>query len=211
MDAEGFVGQKRAEQLVMRRNGRNGRHKVAANGGGNAARRRNGVRANAAPLTEQNVRAIAELEKAALQDRSPAQRVGDAVSRWVSSPLFVLLHAAGFLGWILANTGVFGLRPLDPFPFTLLTMIVSLEAIFLSSFVLMSQERMSRQADHRAHMDLQINLLAEQESTKMLELMSRIATRLGVRPAVDPQLDTMLEDIDPRDVDQQLKREMTQS
>src|SRR4030095_8447065 len=75
-----------------------------------------------------------------------------------------------------------GIEPFDPYPFNLLTMIVSLEAIFITIGVLISQNRMARQADRRAHLDLQINLLAEQESTAPLRLLARIAERLGIEP-----------------------------
>ena len=71
-------------------------------------------------------------------------------------------------------------RGFDPFPYTLLTTLVSLEAIFLSIFLLINQNVMSRQADHRAHLDLQVNLLAEQEATQMLRMMARVCRKLDV-------------------------------
>jgi uncharacterized membrane protein len=86
-----------------------------------------------------------------------------------------------FAAWIVINGGVVrGIAPFDPFPFSLLTMVVSLEAIFLSIWILISQNQMSRQADRREHLDLQINLLAEQESTATLRIVNRIAEHLGV-------------------------------
>jgi uncharacterized membrane protein len=91
-------------------------------------------------------------------------------------------HVLWFGGWIAANTGVVpGIAPFDPYPFPLLTMVVSLEAIFLSLFVLASQNRLSRQSDKRAQLDLQIDLLAEREMTAVLRLLNDIAEHLQVK------------------------------
>jgi uncharacterized membrane protein len=80
-----------------------------------------------------------------------------------------------FTGWLVINTGhLFRFKPFDPYPFSFLTLVVSLEAIFLTVFVLMSQNRMARQADKRAHLDLQVDLLAEQELTVILYLLRAI-------------------------------------
>jgi uncharacterized membrane protein len=128
-----------------------------------------------------NVRAIAELEKRALAQRSWGERLGDAVARYTGTMPFVVFHVVWFAAWILLNVGLIdGLEPFDPFPFSFLTLVVSLEAIFLSLFVLISQNRMTRHADKRAHLDLQINLLAEGESTYTLEILTKVAERLGV-------------------------------
>ena len=121
-----------------------------------------------------NVRAIAELERTALHERSAADRVGDAIARTTGSAPFAVVHLAWFGSWVLLNTGrIPGITPFDPYPFSFLTLVVSLEAIFLSVFVLMSQNRMTRHAEKRAHLDLQVNLLAEQELTAL----PRTATR----------------------------------
>jgi uncharacterized membrane protein len=98
--------------------------------------------------------------------------------------VFAVAHLVWFASWILINSGrVTRSEPFDPYPFSLLTMIVSLEAIFLSIWILISQNQMTRQADRRAHLDLQINLLAEQESTATLRAVHGIAQHLGVDPA----------------------------
>lgn len=129
-----------------------------------------------------NIRAIVELERAALDGRSRAERLSDAVIRALGSSAFLLLHVLWFGFWLLAGLGkIPGLPTFDPFPFSFLTMVVSLEAIFLAIFVLISQNRMARLADHRAHLDLQINLLAEAESTATLRLLQAVARSLGVR------------------------------
>jgi uncharacterized membrane protein len=92
-----------------------------------------------------------------------------------------------FAAWVALNLGVTKVRPFDPFPFPFLTMTVSLEAIFLTLFVLASQNRMGRQADKRAHLDLQIDLLAEREMTAVLQLLQDIASHLKVPETVTPE------------------------
>jgi len=130
---------------------------------------------------QKNINTIVRLEYETLHARSFANRISDAITRFSGSMFFILLHLLWFTAWILANEGMIpGTTPFDPFPFNFLTLVVSLEAIFLSTFVLMSQNQMSQQADKRAHLDLQINLLAEQETTLTLRLVRQICTRLGI-------------------------------
>jgi uncharacterized membrane protein len=131
-----------------------------------------------------NVRQIAKLEAEHLHQRSWAERVAGLVTRAAGTAVFAVAHLVWFAGWILVNTrAVSPLPPFDPFPFSLLTTIVSLEAIFLSIWILISQNQMTRQADRRAHLDLQVNLLAEQESTATLQIIRRLAQKLGVEVA----------------------------
>jgi len=100
----------------------------------------------------------------------------------------LVLHVLWFGAWVTVNSGVVGgIRPFDPFPFPFLTMAVSLEAIFLALFVLASQNRLSRQADKRSHLDLQIDLLAEREMTAVLQLLQDIASHLRVETSVTPE------------------------
>jgi len=130
-----------------------------------------------------NIQQIADLEAEQLNQRTLAERIGDRLIAWAGTGTFAVLHVLWFGSWILVNTvGIPGLPRFDPYPFQLLTMIVSLEAIFITIGVLISQNRMARQADRRAHLDLQINLLAEQESTATLRLLGEIAERLGIHP-----------------------------
>jgi uncharacterized membrane protein len=136
----------------------------------------------------ENVAAIAALEEAALARRSFTERVADRIARFAGSGTVAALHVVWFGGWILINTGLLAVVPaFDPYPFSFLTLVVSLEAIFLSIFVLMNQTRASREADRRAHLDLQINLLAEQESTKTIDLLHRIASHLGINVERPPE------------------------
>ena len=131
-----------------------------------------------------NVRQIANLEEQQLHARSASERIAGAVTRAAGTAVFAVAHLVWFVTWVLINSGrVARIKPFDPFPFNLLTMIVSLEAIFLSIWILISQNQMTRQADRRAHLDLQVNLLAEQESTATLRAVHGIAQHLGVDPA----------------------------
>ncbi len=101
------------------------------------------------------------------------------------------VHVAWFSTWITMNT-VLSSKPIDPYPFNFLTMVVSLEAIFLSTFIMISENRQEKVDERRSHLDLQINLLAEQENTKMLQLLNAIALKVGVDPRSDPSI-TVLE------------------
>ena len=128
-----------------------------------------------------NVAQIAKLESEQIHARSLSERVAGSVTRAAGSAACAVIHFVWFAGWIVVNAGlVRRVRPFDPFPFSLLTTIVSLEAIFLSIWILISQNQMTRQAERREHLDLQINLLAEQESTATLRLLHRLAKRLEV-------------------------------
>jgi uncharacterized membrane protein len=130
---------------------------------------------------KKNIRTIVALEQEVLHNRSFGNRVSDAITHFSGTLAFIVLHGLWFAVWIMANEGwIPHVAVFDPYPFNFLTLIVSLEAIFLSTFVLMSQNRMAYQADRRAHLDLQINLLAEQETTMILQLLQRIYRHLGV-------------------------------
>ena len=145
-------------------------------------RARNHPAGSPAHLRERNVSAIADIEREALHERSAADRLSDAITRVTGSVPFALLHLVWFVGWFLINAGMVpSVKPFDPFPFGFLTLVVSLEAIFLSVFVLMSQNRMTRQADKRAHLDLQIDLMAEQELTTILHMLRALCAKQGVR------------------------------
>jgi uncharacterized membrane protein len=154
-----------------------------------------------------NIEAIAALERAAQDDRSRLDRVIDVVTSAAGSPAFIVAHALWFGGWIVLN--LTRDQPFDRYPFGLLMLVVSLEAIFLSAAVLMTQNRMQRQADKRAHLDLQVNLLAEQELTAILRMVSNLSERLGVDPkqAAGP-VDALLEQTDIHTLAAALDREL---
>jgi uncharacterized membrane protein len=136
-------------------------------------------------LAEENIRAVARLQEQAAKRRSVAERFGDAVSALAARESAVVMHVAWFAAWILINTGRLSpIEPFDPFPFTLLTTIVSLEAIFLTLFVLASQSRLTQEGDRRAHLDLQVNLLSEQEMTLVLRMLGELCEHFDLRTTV---------------------------
>jgi uncharacterized membrane protein len=147
----------------------------------------------------------------AIKAQHAAERSGiEAVAEWLNaraaSPPFLVVHALWFALWILWNIGALGAHPIfDPFPFGLLTLIVSLEAIFLTIFVLMAQNRESAIAEIREEMSLQVALRLEEESTKTLQLVAGLYTRMGYQLADDPELREMLL---PLDIDR-IERELT--
>jgi uncharacterized membrane protein len=160
-------------------------------------------------VVAQNVATIAALEAQALAHRSAAERLADHIAGMTGTIWFAIAHAGWFGAWLLANVGVVpGVRPFDPFPFSFLTLVVSLEAIFLTIFVLMSQNGMARRADRRAQLDLQINLLAEQESTRTVDLLWRIAEHLRVPVERTPTEGSLARPTDIQDVVSTLERKL---
>ncbi|HVQ41567.1 MAG TPA: DUF1003 domain-containing protein [Vicinamibacterales bacterium] len=133
----------------------------------------------ASQAVEENIDAVKVWEQAALDQRSAAMRFSEWVTRALSGGPSLALHASWFGFWVLANSGVLpGVEPFDRFPFPLLTTMVSLEAIFLSLFVLASQSRLTTQADKRAQLDLQIDLLAEREMTAVVVMVADLARHM---------------------------------
>jgi len=147
---------------------------------------------------ERNVRAIAQLERQAMAERTAADRLSDAIAKAAGSSGFVLAHVILFTVWITLNVGLVPALPIfDPYPFSFLTLVVSLEAIFLSIFVLMSQNRAAWLADRRAHLDLQIDLLAERELTAMLHMLRALcAKQKVVLDDVGTDVNDLLEETD---------------
>src|SRR5687767_1545404 len=136
-------------------------------------------------LTEKNIHAIVDLERSARANESGFGRVAHRVASFCGTLPFLWLNVVWFAGWILYNT--LGSGPhIDPYPFTFLTLLVSLEAILLSTFILISQNEETRLTERRNALDLQINLLSEQENTKVLHLLGKIAERLGIADDDDP-------------------------
>jgi uncharacterized membrane protein len=158
-----------------------------------------------ASVVQRNIASIEEHRREADENRTLQERVADAITRVAGSLAFVCLHILWFAVWILANVSLFGIQPFDPFPFGLLTTIVSLEAIFLSTFVLVSQNRQSTIADQRAQLDLQINLLAEYEITRLLKLQDAIAKKLEVDEGDMEELLELEQDVEPEAVLQKLE------
>lgn len=143
--------------------------------------------------------------------RTTLQVLADALNDVASSTPFLFAHLLWFAGWILYNTGALGLEPFDPYPFGFLTLVVSLEAIFLSIFVLMSQKRESAIAELREELALQVNLRMEEEVTKTLQLVSGLYTRLGHVVGEDPDLHEMLEPLDVKTIEVELLEQISAS
>lgn len=156
-------------------------------------------------LTAENVEAIIKLEETARAHRSAADRISSTIARFCGSMAFVWVHVIWFGGWIVCNT-LPGLPHFDAFPFTFLTLVVSLEAIFLSTFILISQNMDTRLSERRNHLDLQINLLAEQENTKMLLLLTRIAEKLEIRCDDDPSISVLEQSTRPDHLAKQIEK-----
>jgi uncharacterized membrane protein len=156
---------------------------------------------------QKNIETIATMEREFLQQRGPAARLVDATVDAVGTMSSFVIHVAAFLIWILVNSGtISSIRPWDPFPFILLTMFVSMEGVILALFVLMKQNRMSRRADERDHLHLQINLLAEKEVTSILHMQQRLAAHLGLREAAeDPDIQQLAKETAVENLARELK------
>jgi uncharacterized membrane protein len=130
---------------------------------------------------KKNIESITQIEKEWVRQRAPLDRVSDTISTFAGSVSFVAAHLLAFVAWTVLNSQlVLGESAFDPCPYTFLNFVLAVEAVLLGSFVLMSQNRQNRQAEHWAHLDLQISLLAEQEMTKTLQLLRRISAHLGL-------------------------------
>ncbi|HTE17493.1 MAG TPA: DUF1003 domain-containing protein [Armatimonadota bacterium] len=158
-----------------------------------------------ADVVRRNIRALIEVRRQSEGQRGTQERVADAITRFTGSLPFVYLHALVFGGWLICNIGLIpGVKPWDPFPFVMLAMIASVEAIFLSTFVLISQNRMQVMADKRADLDLQVNLLAEHEITRLIKLVDAIAEHMGVATGDDPEVEQLKKDVAPEVVLQEI-------
>jgi uncharacterized membrane protein len=128
-----------------------------------------------------HIDSIVKQEEEALERRSSSERLADSVGVFAGSLPFVVLHLVLVTVWLLVNSGqIAGVRPFDPWPFALLGVIVAVEAVILSSFILMRQNRMMRRGERRDHLNLQIDLLAEKEITTLLQMVRAICGRLGL-------------------------------
>lgn len=165
-----------------------------------------------AALTQRNIELITSLESVEAAKRSFTDRLSDMITRFCGHIAFIYVHVIWFGGWILWN--LFPRLPqalrFDPFPFQFLTLAVSLEAIFLSTFILISQNRQSQITDRRNHLDLQINLLSEQENSKMLAMLEVLLQHHGLSQP-DPDLAALEEVTQPELVVQQIDLTLAQN
>ncbi|HVT01684.1 MAG TPA: DUF1003 domain-containing protein [Patescibacteria group bacterium] len=147
--------------------------------------------------TENRRKFFKSFEAKSLRSRSFLTQVADDLTTFCGSTPFLIFHVLFFAAWIVINVGLVSeiIKPFDPYPFGFLTMVVSLEAIFLSIFVLVSQNRSSYISTIRDEVHLGVNLIAEEEITKILEVLADIRREMGIKKP-DPQLDKMLDRID---------------
>ncbi|MFL5548862.1 MAG: DUF1003 domain-containing protein [Gemmatimonadaceae bacterium] len=171
-----------------------------------------------ASTTERRVRRSAGINKAFraikaqhASNRSRMEVLADRMIGFASSTPFLVIHAIIFVVWIYWNLPFSGLPKFDTYPFGMLTTIVSLEAIFLSIFVLMTQSRESRIGELREELTLQVNLRMEEEITKTLHLVAGLYARLGLPLADDPELRAMLEPLDPKRMENDLAEQISAS
>lgn len=151
-------------------------------------------------VLERNIRTILKLRWRATRERKVQDRIADAITDFSGHLAFVYIHIVWFGSWVLLNMGLFGMKPFDPFPYGLLTMLVSLEAIFLSTFVLISQNRISAESESRANLSLQIGLLTEHEVTRVLQMLDVIQDRMGIDNDKDSELADLEMETKPEDV-----------
>jgi uncharacterized membrane protein len=134
-----------------------------------------------------------------------SERVSDAITHFAGSMTFVIIHAVAYGAWIAVNTGIIpGLKPFDP-SFVMLAMEASVEAIFLSTFVLISQNRMMGAAAKQSDLDLQINLLTEHELTRLVSLVDAMARKMSVEVSNEQEMAEIKEDVSPEAVLDALK------
>lgn len=136
--------------------------------------------ARLAEIVECNIETLVTLKRRRSQHRTLEGRVADGITGFSGSMLFVYIHVGLFGLWMVCGNGLFGMPKFDPYPYQLLPMAVSLEAIFLSTFVLVSQNRMAIEADQRADLDLHVDLLTEHEITRALKMLDAIQEKLGI-------------------------------
>ena len=168
--------------------------------------------------SERRIRRSAGINKAfrAIKAQHAANRTSmeiwaDRMIAIASATPFLIIHALIFIAWIAWNIPGIGTPQFDPYPYGMLTTIVSLEAIFLSIFVLMTQSRESRIGELREELTLQVNLRMEEEITKTLHLVAGLYARLGLQLADDPELRAMLEPLDPKKIESDLTEQISAS
>jgi uncharacterized membrane protein len=157
-------------------------------------------------VVERNVHKIIAIRHEAEQHKGLQQKIADRLTEFSGSMAFAYVHAVWFAVWVIINVGWTPLPRFDPFPFGLLTLIVSLEAIFLSTFVLISQNRQAEISDKRADLDLHVNLLAEHEITRILKLVDALADHFKIDEGKDPELDELKKDVAPEMVLEEIEQ-----
>jgi uncharacterized membrane protein len=147
-----------------------------------------------------NMRRMEERRAREAAEASLSEKISDRITRFAGSMTFVAVHAVVYGMWLAVNLGAFpGVKPFDP-SFVVLAMEASVEAIFLSTFVLISQNRMMSSAAKQSELDLQINLLAEHELTRLVKLVDAVAVKMGVDVVDRDELSEIEQDVSPEAV-----------
>ncbi len=159
---------------------------------------------SAEELTRRNVERVSALEAAEHRKATTGDRIADAITNFSGSMRFVWLNVLSIAGWIVVNLALPKPRRFDPFPFSLLTLVLSVEAIFLAIFILISQNRAGRISEKRSHLDLQLNLLSEQENTKMLLMLEQIGNAVGAEIGDIPDVKVFEQATKPEELSEQI-------
>ena len=160
---------------------------------------------NLAGVVDRNIRTLLLHRRQEQGNRSRQERVADAIGRFAGSMQFVYIHLV-FVGlWVAINLKWLPILPAFDPTFVVLAMVASVEALFLSTFVLITQNRMAELADKRADLDLQVSLLAEHEITRLITLVTAMAERMGLEVARDPELSELSQDVAPEKVMQTME------
>lgn len=154
-----------------------------------------------------NIGALRARRETEAEARDLGDRFADVVTRFAGSISFVCLHAALYSAWIIVNLGLIPGLPAFDSSFVILATEASVEAIFLSTFVLISQNKMAAAADKRADLDLQINLLAEHEVTKIAGMLAAVMEHLGLPAYQDEEIEEITRDVAPEIVLDEIERE----
>lgn len=166
-------------------------------------------RAPIADAVARKRRTIRSFKAKANQNRSLSDKLADLLTVSFGTVSFLLLNVCFFVFWVLWNTNYIpGLIPIDPFPFGLLTMVVSLEAIFLAIVVLISQNREAKVAELREEVELYINTYAENEITKVMHLLTLLLEKHGIDVSKDEDLQDMLKDVDSDSIESELEKQL---
>jgi uncharacterized membrane protein len=154
---------------------------------------------------DRNIRALLERRARQQKEKGFQDKIADAIGRFTGSMPFVYIHMVIFGLWVLINLGWLPIKPFDP-TFVILATVASVEAIFLSTFVLISQNRMAALADDRADLDLAMSLITEHELTRVLTIAAALAKKMDIAVPDAPEIRELMEDVQPEQLLETLRR-----
>jgi uncharacterized membrane protein len=158
-------------------------------------------------VVQRNIAELMAVREAEERRKSLSERVAGSIAAFAGSMWSVGLHVLVYGGWLAVNSRAVPIvEPWDPFPFVMLAMAASVEALFLSTFILINQNRMQRMADRRAELDLQISLLTEHELTRAVTMIDEIACKLGAPRPPREEMDDIRKDVNPRKVAEEIDK-----